>query len=79
MFDKIVNFYKEVKRLMDKKYEAQVEIKKEIITTCKEAVKSVMSNAKNRVTVGLTVAGAGVGLVAIGGALVASAYIHVPA
>lgn len=29
--------------------------------------------------IGLMIIGAGVGLVAIGGALVASAYIHVPA
>ncbi len=83
MFNKIVSFYKEVKRLMDKKYEAQAEVKKEVITACKEvasavrtdckeAVKGVMSNAQNRLTIGLVLAGTGV-------AFIASAYIHVPA
>lgn len=46
MFDKIVNFYKEVKRLMDKKYEAQVEICKEVCGTCKDAFKEIIMAKK---------------------------------
>ena len=59
MFDKIVNFYKEVKRLMDKKYEAQVEICKEVCDVCKE----IINDPQNRGTATAVIAGAGAGLV----------------
>jgi hypothetical protein len=41
------------------------------IKTCKE----ILSNDKNRLILGLTILGAGIG---IGGGLIASAYIRIP-
>ncbi len=79
MFEMIKNAFKEAKRLMDKRLEVEAEVKKEVIATCKEAVKAVMNNRQNRVTVGMIVTGVGVGVAIVGGTLIASAYIHVPA
>ena len=64
MFNKIKNVCKGAKRFVDKKIEA-----------CKD----ILSSSQNRITVGLLVIGAGIGIVAVGGGLIASAYIHAPA
>ena len=62
MRDKIRNIRKGIKRYVDEKVEA-----------CKE----ILSSAQNRLILGLMVIGVGVGMVGLGGSLVASAYIHV--
>ncbi len=41
-----------------------------------EVCKEIMANPQNRLVAGLIIIGAGIG---IGGGLIASAYIHVPA
>lgn len=57
----IKKFVKGIKKFVDDK-----------IKTCKE----ILSNDKNRLILGLTILGAGIG---IGGGLIASAYIRIPA
>lgn len=56
----IKKFVKGIKKFVDDK-----------IKTCKE----ILSNDKNRLILGLTILGAGIG---IGGGLIASAYIRIP-
>ena len=62
MRDKIRSIRKGIKRYVDEKVEA-----------CKE----ILSSAQNRLILGLMIIGVGVGMVGLGGSLVASAYIHV--
>lgn len=42
-----------------------------------QACKEVLSNAQNRLILGLIFVGAGIGIVGIGGGLIVSAYINV--
>lgn len=62
MRDKIRDIRKGIKRYVDEKVEA-----------CKE----ILSSAQNRLILGLMIVGVGVGLIGLGGSLVASAYIRV--
>lgn len=43
-----------------------------------QACKEILSSAQNRLILGLTIVGAGIGIALIGGSLITSAYVKAP-